>query len=191
MLPRSRCPKSTSMLADIQGSRDTLFTRVEALVEIKPLRPLLTSPPSVSIGAVARILTEIVGKARPQRLWLPTQASPWIWRCESSIPATIHPGTVTKPSREPCSFPHSRPEGPRSEALFRPERSGHAPQPGPRHSGPPAPSTAYSETAPSTHHDYPQLLVENQSPTPRSRQHAQLRVHNAVIFGCAPRSGIR
>lgn len=80
-------PQLARMLADIRESRDTVFTKVETLVEAHPLHPVLTSLPVVRVRTAARILTEIVGKDFASAGHLVSYAglAPVTWRSGTSI----------------------------------------------------------------------------------------------------------
>lgn len=77
------------MLEGLHTARDTVLTKVEALVEAHPLHRVLTSLPAVGVRTEARILTEIVGKDFQTAAHLASYAglAPVTWRSGSSIRA--------------------------------------------------------------------------------------------------------
>jgi hypothetical protein len=88
------------------GSRDTVFTQVETIVEAHPLHAVLTSFPADGVGTGTRILTEIVGRDFASAGLLASYAGPRprTWTTSTSIRGD-HTSLEkeTRSSTGPCS----------------------------------------------------------------------------------------
>lgn len=58
-------PRLAKQLAELRKQRAEIAAEIEAIVEVHPLHPVLTSMPGVGVRTAARLLTEIVGKHFP------------------------------------------------------------------------------------------------------------------------------